>query len=161
MKCSIVDFLSAYAPLQLKESDEGYDMNEAREIFIARVESEGFRVVLPNDNELQIDIDDDAHYATFLRNLESVARNVEDAAEWHMESHPSKSGLPRQHITIQLPLRIEPWQRIAMQAALGSDPMRELLSAIRLQRGDVHPTLFVETGGTPEQIIDVSKDHSL
>lgn len=35
------------------------------------------------------------------------------------------------------------------EAALGSDPMRELLSSIRLMRGDVHPTLFVEKGDQP------------
>lgn len=35
-------------------------------------------------------------------------------------------------------------QRIAWQAALGSDPVRELLSAIRHYKGDPHPTLFVE-----------------
>lgn len=148
MTTSIIEFLddSVYG---MKEAGEDYDLNEAREIFIARVESEGFRVVLPADNELQIDIDNGLHYATFLRNLESLARNMEDADEWLIEMHPSKSGPPRRHITIQLPGTVTPWQRIALQAALGSDPMRELLSSIRLMRGDVHPTLFVEKGNQP------------
>jgi hypothetical protein len=29
---------------------------------------------------------------------------------------------------------------------LGSDPIREILSAIRIVKGDEHPTLFVEKG---------------
>lgn len=146
MKKDVIEFLDdANQPPQLTKMDEGYDINEAREIFIARVESEGFRVVLPADNELQIDIDTEQHYATLLRSLESVARNV-DTLGWGIEAHPSKSGLPRQHITISLPFTVGPFERIAWQAALGSDPMRELLSAIRLMRGDAHPTLFVELG---------------
>lgn len=147
MKKDVIEFLDdANQPPQLTTTDEGYDINEAREMFIARVESEGFRVVLPADNELLIDIDTEQHYATFLRSLESVVRNVGNFSDWRIEAHPSKSGLPRQHITISLPFAVDPYERIAWQAALGSDPMRELLSAIRLMRGDAHPTLFVELG---------------
>lgn len=151
MKQSIINYLEQ-APLQLKSCDEGYDMNEMREIFIARVESEGFRVVVPADYELQIDIDSDAHYETFLRSLESVARNLLDAEAWMISVHPSKSGLPRRHITIELPFYVGGWERIALQAALGSDPMRELLSAILLIRGDSFPTLFVEPAETPKPV---------
>lgn len=79
-----------------ERGDEGYDMNEAREAYMTRVEAEGCRVVLPCECQLQIDIGSADHYEVFL------------------------------------------------QAAFGSDPVRELLSATRLMHGDKHPTLFVE-----------------
>lgn len=139
----LLDYFEGRAQ-QVKETDEGYDMNEAREAYILRVELEGKRVVLPKDNQLQIDIDSEEHYAVFLRSAEVLLRNWLDGPDIQVEDHPSSSGHPRRHITLTLPFTVEPWQRIALQAALGSDPVRELLSATRLLKGDIHPTLFVE-----------------
>lgn len=127
-------------------SGEEYDANETREAYIARVTAEGLRVVTPEANQLQIDIDSDDHYGVFLRSAEVVVRNVPGAYGWGVEDHPSRSGAPCRHITLTLPFPVEPWQRIALQAALGSDPVRELLSSIRMMRGDAYPTLFVERG---------------
>lgn len=122
-----------------------YDVNERREDFMARMISQGFKIVLPADNELQIDIDDDEQFEIFSRTSESFAKNWWlDADMPVVEVHPSKSGLPSRHVTITLPFDVTPWQRIALQASLGSDPMRELLSAMRLMKGDIAPTLFVE-----------------
>lgn len=117
------------------------DPNETREQYVARVEAEGFVIVYPKDNELQIDIDNDVHYEAFLRSWAIFGRDIPEA--W-LEEHPSKSGLPRRHITVSLPFNIDAWQRIAFQGALGSDPVRELLSAMRLHRGSVPATLFCE-----------------
>ena len=118
-----------------------YDFEEEREEFIARVTAQGYRVVFPGDNQLQIDIDSAEQYAAFDKAVLRWNRNAEPFA---VEEHPSMSGLPRRHITLTLPYAVTPWQRIALQAAFGSDPVRELLSAVRLQRRDPHPTLFVE-----------------
>lgn len=121
-----------------------YDVNERREDFMARMVAEGFVIVLPKPNELQIDIDTDEQFDNFIRASESLAMNWWLETPCVVETHPSKSGLPSRHITITLPFDVDPWQRIALQASLGSDPMRELLSSIRLMKGDVAPTLFVE-----------------
>lgn len=123
--------------------DENYDINEVREAYILRVQQGGLRVVLPEANQLQIDIDSEEHLLSFMSALGVILRNW-DTEGIDVEAHPSKSGLPRLHITLTLPFEVSPWQRIALQAALGSDPTRELLSATRLMRGDSHPTLFVE-----------------
>lgn len=128
----------------ISHGDQGYDMNEVREKYLARVISEGYQVVTPLANQLQVDIDSAEHYAAFLHSAEVLLRNWKDAYIVDIEDHPSKSGGGRRHITLTLPFEVSPWQRIALQAALGSDPVRELLSATRLMRGDVHPTLFVE-----------------
>lgn len=125
--------------------DFKYDVNERREDFMARMIEEGYSIVLPKPNELQIDIDTDEQFAIFTRASESMAKNWWiDSGLPLVETHPSKSGLPCRHVTITLPFDVTPWQRIALQASLGSDPMRELLSSIRLMKGDVAPTLFVE-----------------
>lgn len=122
-----------------------YDVNERREDFMARMIAQGYAIVLPKPNELQIDIDTDEQFAIFERASESMARNWWlDSGMYSIEINPSKSGLPSRHVTITLPFDVTPWQRVALQASLGSDPMRELLSSIRLMKGDVAPTLFVE-----------------
>lgn len=118
--------------------------NETREAFITRMEAAGYRIVTPKSNELLVDIDSEEQYETFLANWEVLLRNQSTAFEAKYEEHESRSGYPRRHVIVTLPFDVSPWQRIAWQAALGSDPVRELLSAIRLRRGDVHPTLFVE-----------------
>jgi hypothetical protein len=91
---------------------------------------------------LKIDIDSEEQFRNFENAIQCIRRN--HAFEFSVVYKVSRSGLPHQHITITLPFKVTPWQRIAWQAAMGSDPVRELLSAIRLQRGDILPTLFVE-----------------
>ncbi len=141
---NILDYFQGRKPA-FKDGDEGYDMNELRQAYIARVVSEGKAVVIPSDRQLQLDIDSEAHYAAFLLSAEVVLRNWPDCDGIEIEDHPSSSGLPRRHITLTLPFPVTPWQRIALQAAFGSDPIREILSATRLMNGDEHPTLFVES----------------
>lgn len=134
--------------MQVADQDDqnelDYNMNELRESFISRMKAEGYDIVYPAANELQIDIDSDEQYAVFKQAIACVNRNWEEIGEVTYEEHPSKSGFPSRHITAKMPFDVEPWQRIALQAALGSDPIRELLSATRMLRGDIHPTLFVE-----------------
>ncbi len=124
------------------ERMEDYDINEAREDFIKRMQDDGYAIVLPESNELQIDIDTEEHYEAFLAAVEILERN--NVFSFSVEEHESRSGYPCRHITITLPFDVTPWQRIAMQSAMGSDPARELLSSLRLLKGDAHPTLLVE-----------------
>lgn len=123
---------------------EDYDLNEARADYIARMEAEGNTVVYPASNELQLDIDSEEDYLRWMATREVLDRNK--ISYEVVSEKPSRSGLPKRHIIIELPSAIDPWQRIAMQAAFGSDHIRELLSCIRLMRGDDHPTLLVEKG---------------
>lgn len=123
---------------------DGYDGNsETREAYITRMEAEGHKVIKPAANELLIDIDSDDQHEQFLYGLQVLERNGIKPVK--IDERPSRSGLPCRHITVTLGFDVEPWQRIAWQGALGSDPVRELVSAIRLRCGDVHPTLFVES----------------
>lgn len=125
---------------------EAYDINEARAVYIARMLAEGNKILYPEDNELLIDIDSEDHYNTFLNSFHILARECfeEYGQTLTWSEKESRSGYPRKHIYIRLPFEVDVWQRIAWQAALGSDPVRELLSSIRALRGDEHPTLLVE-----------------
>lgn len=111
---------------------EDYDINEAREDFIKRMQDDGYAIVLPESNEIQIDIDTEEHYEAFLAAVEILERN--NVFSFSVEEHESRSGYPCRHITITLPFAV----------ATNCHAARELLSSLRLLKGDAHPTLLVE-----------------
>ena len=118
------------------------DLTESRESFCARMEKEGLRVVIPADDELLIDIDTPEQAATFDRMFPILRRDYK--AE-RIRRTPSRSGLPREHIVVRLPgVTLDPVTRIALQASLGSDPMREFLSVGRVRRGELPATILIE-----------------
>ena len=119
----------------------GSDGHEDREEYCRRMVAEGLVVVVPADDELQIDIDEEAQYDQFIGQLDRL-RRMYPSLRWI--EHPSRNGLPGRHITVSTGSVLTAWQRIALQACMGSDPVRELLSACRIHRGDGVPTLFVE-----------------
>ncbi len=132
-----------------KSESAEYDAAEARADYIARMAGEGFEPSYPADNELQIDIDSDAQRSVFEESFKIFQREI---GETHgIRPKPvvteSRSGFPSCHIRIALPFTVETHERIAWQAALGSDPIRELLSLIRAERGEPNPTLLMERKG--------------
>lgn len=124
---------------ETKWGDPGYE--ESSEEFIKRIEDEGFKVVYPKSNELFIDIDSEKQLETFNSHFNRLHNEFNDMKRIY---YPSKSGFPRTHIIVTMPFNMSNLERIAWQAVLGSDPVRELLSMIRLTNGLEHPTLFCE-----------------
>lgn len=118
------------------------DPNERRKDWIKRKEREGYRVDFPGENELFIDIDSARQWSIFKDQLKVFERNFGSVISYKVT--PSKSGPPNRHIRVILPFQVNELQRIAFQAVLGSDPVRELLSIARDRQGDEHPTLFLE-----------------
>lgn len=108
-----------------------------------KCEREGLILSLPAANELQLDLDDEGSHERFMLSWEILARELGlDPTGYRMtKSRRKERGL---HVRIELPFDVTPWQRIALQAALGSDPVREVLSCIRLMAGDPNPTLLIE-----------------
>jgi hypothetical protein len=82
--------------------------------------------------------------------LKSEERFGAATAKWK----PSKSGLPHRHVVVASPRNmLSPAKRIALQAILGSDPLREMLSMFRYLNGDPYPSLLaVHNGGDDEWI---------
>ena len=110
---------------------------------IAEAEGMGLIVDLPEDNELQIDIDSGTDMDRFRRSFEILKREL-GIIDDDVTITPSRNKVDGRHIRVRMGFDLSPIQRIALQAACGSDPIRELLSLVRLFAGDEHPTLFLE-----------------
>lgn len=110
---------------------------------INRAAIENLEVVFPTRYELFVDLDTELSYQMFIRQFQIFQKFIDSDSEYFEE--PSKSGLPKRHVTVGLsrPVQDET-QRILFQALLGSDRVRELLGYVQVNNGDPHPTLFLE-----------------
>ncbi len=99
-------------------------------------------VLKPTNKQLFIDIDTDEQFEQFKKTLHVLRNHYVCHREF--EIAPSKSGLPHRHVIVNLyqaqPLMV----RIALQAALGSDPMREVLSIKRALDEEENVVIFFE-----------------
>lgn len=108
----------------------------------------GLVIVLPGPRDLFVDIDNEADYLWLLAMVEVMGGVGVQLEVDHVS--PSKSGLPRRHVYLRADRDLTPVERIALQAALGSDRKRELLSLLRVWlHTDRPPTLFFEQPGHP------------
>ena len=106
-------------------------------------------VVTPGPNELFVDIDDREALEWYW-----IARDILDKHNLLARTKsgkidetitPSPSGkADRFHVRLRLTHELPTSQRIAYQAALGSDLMRELLSLVQAERGEPAPVVFFE-----------------
>ena len=115
---------------------------EAEKVAAAR----GQKVVLPGPNQLQIDIDSEQALSEFMRRLEAF--NFELVS---IEEIPSKTP-GHYHIYLDFQGRPQPfteWERLALQSALGDDPIRHFLNCLRAVSGVPNPTRLFEPLETP------------
>ena len=127
-----------------EEEDAGYDFETIKSEWAQKNAKQlGLDIVLPYPNQLQLDIDSEADYETFTKNLAKFRLHVGSVTIY--EDLPSKSGEPgKRHITLRFERDLNPLDRILYQLFLGSDRTRELLSYIRYINNDPNPTLFFE-----------------
>ena len=129
--------------LEIKDID--YDPNgmpnSRRAIDLAI--TEGLTVVFPAPNELLIDIDNEHSFQMFMKQMDILKKYVGATGD---TITPSRHGFPGRHIVVTLDHDIDETERILLQACLGSDRVRELLSYVQMKNGDAHPTLFLEAG---------------
>ena len=114
---------------------------EDREAFVTRMEEEGYEVVIPSAGQLQLDIDT----VDQLKHFEKAYMVMKDIYGYiPVKGTRSKSG--NLHITLDFGDGVfeNGIERIAFQACMGSDPVRELLSLARELRDNTPATLFVE-----------------
>jgi len=112
------------------------------------------KIVHPQHNELQIDIDNEDQYNSFRHvwpMFKAIAYNVLDRQTVRYKMKPSKSNdgkgenKYRYHITVPLAGDIyDDMERIALQAILQSDPIRELLNFSRHKNNNKPNILFLE-----------------
>lgn len=122
------------------------DYKRSREQAIADAIESGLEVCEPADNELFIDIDSTEQHERHVRAMAVLADRLPEA--FVLRSTRSKSGEPgKWHVRVRMPFVMSAMERIAWQAALCSDPIRELLSCVDVRNGDERPTLFFEKPG--------------
>lgn len=131
---------------------ENYSFDDVAEVV---AKTRGQVVVLPEPNEIQLDIDDAHSASVFNKRIKELAVFVScghikyfDSAKI-TKSISSKSGYPSKHIYISFflnnkPIVLNEWQRIVLQFMLGSDVIRETLNGFRLLRGVENPTRLFE-----------------
>jgi hypothetical protein len=119
------------------------DLNTSSQSALDRARKENWRVVVPGAFELQVDIDSEEAFKEFELRFQKAS---ELGFVSGFSSHPSKSGTEgRYHVTVRTPLKVEnAIERIALQALLGSDWLRELRGIDRIRKGEAIPTLFFE-----------------
>lgn len=112
----------------------------------AKAIKENWDVVLPNKDELFIDIDDSAS-ARLLDELLPILNQYFEAVV--TRRGPSPSGQPdKEHVVVKFERDLQPTERFLLQAILGSDRKRELLGWMMYdQCEDPTPTLFFEKKG--------------
>ena len=111
------------------------------EVAAEQAKAKGCKVVVPKSNELFVDIDCEEDLERSRKYLVHIQR-MEKCSYRITESPSGRPG--RYHVVVTLERDVEPMERILLQALLGSDRVREVLSWQRLRRGEKLPTLFFE-----------------
>lgn len=94
-----------------------------------------------NDNVLQLDLDGDEQFRRFRTLYDVLMEHGVIPGMGMFHKRYSRSG-KHYHVTIPLAVPQPIEQRILLQALLGSDQMRELLSYIGLKQGVENPVLL-------------------
>ena len=116
---------------------------ESREEYMARKEEEGYKIFLPGPNELLLDIDDQESFEEFKIRFGRLSDEIysDGGGLPSYEEFNSKTE-GHKHICVTMPFEVNNIERICLQALLGSDHVREILSLFRYWRKDPHPTLL-------------------
>lgn len=98
----------------------------------ALAQAQGLVPFLPEADELMLDLDEaDGAPAARAR----VGEVLENNGIGVLASLTTTSKSGKYHLYLRLDRPVTPHERIALQACLGSDPVREVLSLLRLMQG--------------------------
>jgi hypothetical protein len=138
------------SPFILDERSGGtYESLDSQEA-IKEAEANGGLVIYPSDMELFCDLDSEESVKIFDAGVERLKWMIGVSSK---TIGPSRSP-GKFHGTVRLSQPVKSnTERILLQACLGSDPLRELLSYARVMKRDPHPTLFIEGGTKPDKSI--------
>jgi hypothetical protein len=117
-------------------SEVNLDVEKAYEAAAER----GQIVVRPGSYDVQLDIDSEQDLSIMEGQLNLLRENGIQIGE--VRRTTSRSG--NKHVYLRLPRHLTNTERIALQATLGSDRKRELLSLLRVWGGNSEPTLLFE-----------------
>jgi len=118
-----------------------YELGDPNSARAQKEADDNLLIVFPCENQLQLDLDTQHAFDIYLTLKPIIDRYFGILRE---KIAPSRSGLPKRHVTVTLHTMLTSYQRIALRAILGSDRVRELLSVVQEMQSDPHPTLFLE-----------------
>lgn len=110
-----------------------------------RNQSDIYKVVLPNPNEIQIDYDQPTLPEQFQVGMHFIAQAfIEVGQSIRYVVTRSKSG--NLHVNVSLPegISLTDIERVGWQAIFASDRNREALSLVSIRRGLKNPSLMIE-----------------
>lgn len=120
---------------------------DTRDVFEIAAEA-NVHVILPRADELLMDIDSRRHRKTLRERLELLrAANIDVQIIDERRSQGWRFWHPKYHVTLRFPRLLNDAERIAWQAVLGSDTMREFISMVTFEKNIPHPTVFFEPFG--------------
>ena len=121
----------------------GYgETTQRKKDIVAKAQSKGQRVVVADDRMLQIDIDSEEDWKQFEAGWDILKSVISHRGSYEVQE--SASGWPHRHVTVYLRKPATVWQRIALQACLGSHLTREVLNSYRVLTGSDCPIVFFE-----------------
>ena len=123
-----------------EEEAKYFLMSLHSDIAYAEAKKEGNVVVLPEENQLLLDIDSPEAAVLYDKNKPRFHTHFAHIVK--EERKVSRGG--NTHIYVTLDRNIDKYERVLYQLFLGSDPTREMLSQVRVENNDPHPTLFIE-----------------
>lgn len=117
------------------------DLSEQTYDRMRQAEERGCKVIEPDAFTLLLDIDSEDALKQFnkLRPLIDELFFIRSIDRW-----TSNSGEGHYHLQVTLDTLLDPAARIALQAALGSDPTREILGIKRIKLSIDYPTLLFQ-----------------
>lgn len=121
-------------------------MSEVREDAVEKAARLGLQLLQPLPDEIFVDIDsEEAMREHELRWLKF--KNLFDDAKWNCSKSQTEGHF---HIIVQVPslAPLADHERIALQASLGSDPMREMLAILHGRSGYKYTSVFFEKKAT-------------
>lgn len=111
------------------------------------------KVIPANNQILQIDIDSEEDFKVYEANAQLLLQEISDKP---VKITVSASGYPHRHIIVELKRPTDIWERIALQAILGSHLTREMFNAYRVIKGIECPIVFFEgKSESPEAVRSV------
>lgn len=126
-----------FPPTHVDKAQDSYDTEDRAED-IRRAEENGCTVVYPEGTHLLLDLDSVEDKVRFKKTFDLLKAKLDAKI---LDKWISKGGTGR-HVVIQVNRTLSHVERIALQAALGSDGKREIISLIRLWGGKPHPSLL-------------------
>lgn len=133
-------------------------MSEVREDAVEKAKRLGLKLVLPEPDEVFVDLDSDAELTVFQGRLGLLQQLYPSASATYTRS---VNNHHHAYVTIPELAPIGDHERIAIQAALGSDPFREMLAIYHGRAGYKYTSCFFEVPERHEAMMQTELELAL